>query len=475
MKKLFASSTLLLCLLATTTAQFLPGISTSNYNGVLGTFQNPANVLGPYRLDVHLFGLNVLGANELSKVKLSDIGKDNFVNNKLIGESGYNNANVNLDVPLVSVLIGLSKKNSFAVTSRARVFANAGNIDAKLINAITEGDESDSKYPYTFSPSDPSLVNASAITEYGFTWANEILNKGAHYLRGGITAKYVSGIGNVSVNTAIDGMLNKDGDGEYISPGTGNINFRNGGDAFLDDFSVGNLYDFSGGGIGFDLGFTYEYRPISWNTASTELKAHGSIPYQFKFSASLMDIGKVKFTPDSSLSKSYAVHIPTNEKFYLSAFENTGIEDATEIFDAYPQYFTNTGVTTTSYKVSLPTTLHLNFDYNIGKGFFANFDAQLSMKTTNSIDNIRAYNIFSLTPRFEGKKMGVFLPISMNQVSGFNVGAALHLGGLYIGSGSILSLLTGGSKQADVFLGLRFGALKTKQPSHKNEPVLTPH
>jgi hypothetical protein len=332
-------------------------------------------------------------------------------------------------------------------------------VHAELINALNE-DESSGNYPYNFVPGNPSLVTSSAITDYAVTWANEIMNKGQQYIKGGRTVIYVSGVGNLGLNTDISGVLNKDDEGEYLSPATGNINMRTGGSAFADDFKMNQLLKFEGGGFAGELGFTYEYRPDNWSKASTkkELRQHGNMPYQFKFGVSLMDIGKVNFTPDTSMSKNYAVHIPPHDKFYLSNIDE--IDGIPGVLDDYPQFFTQTGATTSKYKISLPTTLRLMFDYNIGKGFFVNLDAQVAMKSSGSMDHIRAYNNYVLTPRYEGKMLGVFLPVSVSQLSGFNVGAAFHLGPLYIGSGSILSLLTGGGKQADAFFGFRFGGLK---------------
>jgi hypothetical protein len=306
------------------------------------------------------------------------------------------------------------------------------------------------------------LVKASGLTDYGFTWANELINKDQNYLKGGITVKYVSGIGNANVKSDVAGVINENENGEYLSPGTGMIGLKAGGSAFLDDFELNQLYNFKGGGAGFDVGLTYEFRPEGWgdSTSKNGHKTHANIPYKFKIGAAVMDIGKVEFTPDPDLSKTYDVHIPSNQKFYLSALEGTSIDNVGEVFDEYPEFFTSKGAITEDYKVSLPTALRFNLDYNIGKGFFANADIQLALKSKNTIDNIQLYNNFSITPRFEGKMLGVFLPVTFNQFSGVTIGTALQLGPLYIGSGSIISLITGGSKQADGFIGFRFGGLK---------------
>ena len=66
-----------------------------------------------------------------------------------------------------------------------------------------------------------------------------------------------------------------------------------------------------------------------------------------------------------------------------------------------------------------------------------------------------------LTPRYEthwgGGVFGAFLPISYNEVSGFNTGVALHVGPLIFGSRSVFGNLIGSSKELNAFVGLRFG------------------
>ena len=82
--------------------------------------------------------------------------------------------------------------------------------------------------------------------------------------------------------------------------------------------------------------------------------------------------------------------------------------------------------------------------------------------SSNSTDiyNAQFYNSVTITPRLEGKGFGLFSPINSNSLTKTNIGAGLRFGPLTVGSGSAISALTGSSKQADLYLGLRFGLLK---------------
>ena len=66
-------------------------------------------------------------------------------------------------------------------------------------------------------------------------------------------------------------------------------------------------------------------------------------------------------------------------------------------------------------------------------------------------------NIYTLTPRFGGKNYELYLPLSSNEVSGFTTGFGFRLGGFFFGSGSIVTAALNDSKQADIYMGFRFG------------------
>ena len=108
----------------------------------------------------------------------------------------------------------------------------------------------------------------------------------------------------------------------------------------------------------------------------------------------------------------------------------------------------------------MPTTLNVNVDYRFVDGFYVNLSSQLNMVSKNEY-NARYSNDFVLTPRYEthwgGGVFGAFLPISYNEVSGFNTGVALHVGPLIFGSRSVFGNLIGSSKELNAFVGLRFG------------------
>ena len=88
----------------------------------------------------------------------------------------------------------------------------------------------------------------------------------------------------------------------------------------------------------------------------------------------------------------------------------------------------------------MPSAIHLNADWNFNNSFYVNLNTDLSLISKNKLRSNHISNTISLTPRFESKSFSFYLPMSLIRYSGFQVGAGLRYGPLYVGSGNIFSL-----------------------------------
>jgi len=66
-------------------------------------------------------------------------------------------------------------------------------------------------------------------------------------------------------------------------------------------------------------------------------------------------------------------------------------------------------------------------------------------------------NSYSLIPRFSSGWFEAYAPLAANEISGFTSGIGFRLAGFFIGSNSVFSALASDGKQADLYLGVRFG------------------
>jgi hypothetical protein len=455
MKKLYV---LALCgfSLFQTYAQDFPGFRTGNYTGVNGVFYNPANIADSrYRFDVNLFSLSTLVANDQASFKLGTIS-DNFkgdsIKNQVFGkDAGPTSGMMNVDVQGPSVMFNLGKKNSFAITTRARVFANVTNLDGKLFDKISEDFNNDPSLPYTISSDEKMRISINGWTEFGLSYGRVLSQKGPHFFKAGVTLKYLAGAGNAYMNidnfngTIEDDIVLQD---VYLQNTTGRVATGFGGISFS-DFDASDLLDMESSGFGADLGVVYEFRPDGKN-------------YKLKFGAALLDLGSITYEKDMQRSGAYDINITGSERFSLQQLDGVEFDDLNGFFASYPQYFTASASNSEKeYKVSLPSTLQVNADYHVLSGLYVNLASQVSLSSNESKPfNNKTYGSMTLTPRYEMKRLGFYLPMNYNKLSKLNVGASMRLGPFFVGSGSLLSSLISNSKQADVHFGFRFGMLK---------------
>ncbi len=451
-------------------AQEFPGIRTGNYTGVGGAFTNPANVADSrHSWSVNLLGFHAAVGNNNASFKLDDLkggfDSDDF-KDKLTGSgAGLTTAQINTTIYGPSFMIS-GKKSGVAFTTRARVMLNAKEIDGNLAERLTTDESDNTSFTIDASAAN-QRVNVNAWTEFGASYGRTLMEQGEHFLKGGVTLKYLAGaanayigIGNLTGQVIYDPIT----DNSYLANSTGRMQVGFGG-VNIDDFELSDLTSFKSTGVGGDIGFVYEYRPAALNDYNP-----ASNKYKLRVGVSLLDLGSINYKRDVSRSGAYDIGITGPERLNLDELKNEDIDDIKGFFDARPNYFSPVaGMSAGNYKVSLPTSLNLDVDYRVNKNVYINLAGMFAMSNADSkIYNAFAYNSVTLTPRIETGNMGLYVPIQYNELTNFNAGVAVRLGPLFLGSGSILSVLTGSSKQADAFFGIRFGGLR-KEKAKKSE------
>ncbi len=434
-------------------AQQFEGFRSGRFAGVQGLLNNPASGASSYfKWDVNLLSIHGSVQNNNAKFSLSDFNSSfdsDVLDEQLTGENADpTNALLSVDILGPSAMFRIGKAGTLGITTRARGLVNIEGIDGTLINQFADGDIT---YPTTFNINGEQRGTLNGWTEIGLSYSRKLYSNQKLDLYGGVTVKIMGSDfnGYLSGNN-VSGALDEDASGdEFLTNTNGSIGFAFGGTSFEED----NISFFNFGTIspGFDLGAQLELK-------GNQPKYKGG--YQVKFGLSILDIGSLKYESDPQRSGAYNINIGANQRFYVNEFENVELDDIKTVFENNPQYFNATsGGQTASYNVSLPTRLLADVDYNLTKGWFINLMGQVSLAATGSSKpyNPSYYSGFALTPRFERGTFGFWLPIQYNEISSFNAGIGLKLGPLYIGSGSFLTALLGESRQADAYIGLRFG------------------
>jgi hypothetical protein len=482
MKKFLLSISLMViaCVL---NGQDFTGYRSGNYTGVNSVFFNPANIADSrYRFDFNLFSVSTNVGNDQASFNLKNIGNSfntDSISNRILGQNaGKSSGFVSTDIHGPSIMFNAGKKMAFAITTRGRVMGNIKDVDGKLVDKISKDVSNDPSLPYTISSGNNMRFNANAWTEIGISAARVISDKGKHFFKAGASLKYLAGAGNAFFNIGnLSGTIYEDRvkQDTYLGNTTGQIATGFGG-IRISDFEPEELTRMVSTGLGADIGFVYEYRPDheKYNRADGSGWQRNMNKYKWKVAFALLDIGSIKYEKDLQRSGGYNIDITGNERLYLSELNNVEIDDYRNFFKSRPQFFTpNNTNSESSYKVSLPSTLQLNVDYNLHRNFYVNLASQFSLiNSANKPFNSNYYSAFTLTPRYEGRALGLYIPLSYNSLTNLNAGASVRFGPLFVGSGSVLTALLGNSKQADVHVGLRFGGLQKnldKKEMRQNE------
>ncbi|KUJ59710.1 flagellar motor protein MotB [Flavobacteriaceae bacterium CRH] len=450
---------LILCLFAfgiSASAQSYMGYFQDNYAGVQSVLFNPASIADSrFKTDINLFSISGSVQNDLYGVNLFDVYKDgyDFDTQSKVTPSSANNGQMNYDIMGPSFMFNIAPKHTIAVFTRARSITNITKINGSLVDQVKDGlDESPS---FNFSAGNPNAVS-HAWGEFGISYAAVLYQKNQHFLKGGLTAKYLQGGANgyvqgKNINVAFIENTGNPLAGTLISNGEISI----GGSQ---DWENNEDYDFdsSARGLGLDFGLVYEWRPDYDKYDLSKAKPADNNfrdlnKYKVRFGLSVTDIGSINYK--KSKIDTYNVSGIVNQQM---------IEDADNLYDFLNQHYTKTS-TSKGVKANLPTALHADVDWNMYRKFYLNVNGDINMAPTDKLNGSTIANRVTLAPRYESRWFSFYVPVTYMEYSGMQVGSGLRVGTFFVGSGSILSnVISKESKAADFYLGLKIPVYEKK-------------
>jgi outer membrane protein OmpA-like peptidoglycan-associated protein len=448
--RLFLATVLLALSLHTSVSaqEFLPFLN-SNYAGVNGAILQPASIADSrYKVDICLFGIGMSFYNNYASMdryvlfnsgKLEDnsikyLKKENYI--KFNDNSDLKSIYLNGDFHTASFMIRLSAKDALAITPRTRVGFNIDNLTPDLAKLIYNDLNYEELWKIKLNNANLS-VQQNNWFELGTTYARVLMDNNTHFLKAGATVKFIQGLGSAYLfandlsyqfdDTTTLSLFQSDvkyGISDNIIDKDYNFEYR-----FITDVS-----------LGFDIGVVYEYRPDHEKykyemDGKTGLWRNDQEKYLFKVGVSLLDVGRMRYRK-AGLSQDFTADIqnwdigdldfPTVQSFNDTLRDRFNFDPS-----AGQQFFMN-----------LPTAFSAQVDFNLSHGFFVNFSPYIALNKGSKDENkIHALTTYTFTPRYDGRWFGFFLPMQMNMYKQFNVGMGLHLGGLWIGSNDLISLM----------------------------------
>lgn len=438
-----------------TYAQQFIGMTTNNYSAVHQLPLNPAwvnNALtGP---EVNLFAVNVLAGNNAYMANMSILshisGNTSPVEGKDYGPlTDPKNKKLWLNADIIGPGASFTYKGQYqlGIYTRFRTIANGGNVSKANFDIISD-ENHPQFYNHQLNYQNVGAV-AHAFGEVGFSVGKLVRND--EYIKVGIGANIKYLIGYAAINAfsnsltyhrRSDSLLYATGDATLlytynVTPGSNDLATRAGR-----------------GSLGLDIGMFYEY----YGNDDPNI----TVPYKFSIAASITDIGSVSYVGDAG-SGNYTINgNPTeinnvelqdvdNDEFayYLSRLQGIGYITSKEKAD--------------KFRIGLPTALRINTDWNLGSKVYVSVNTLLNLRGNNGeVYNPGYASYLNITPRIDLKAFKIGLPITLMKYKTLNMGAVAYLGPLFVGSSSLLSLVTGQNiSNIDAYAGLSWKFIKS--------------
>lgn len=461
--------TLLLAAISGYSQEHFAGLSTSSRVGILNAGVNPAELNNmSNRFEVNIFGGSFNVAN--NKIGFSDLTSDTDFEELIF--TGSEPVNARFDMELYGIGVAVKyKKWAFGLSTKATGKLDLVDIDTKIGEAIANSGVSSILAPTTINNNYNQRINGTTWGEVAFSASRNILDSEKHKFNVGATFKllFPGSYANLGLDK-FSGTITNVGTTAYLS-GVSNASLNiaySGGlaDSFsnFDDYSksvFGGMNGFSG-----DIGFNYQWKDDVKDIDESDEKAVKKIKNQYKnkyklnAGMSIRNIGSMTFKDDNNYSTNYTLDIPDSNPLDLSIFENIESLDEVEAILISEGYLgVDAARNKKDFKVKLPTTITAYADLKLVSKLYVSGFIQQKLTDDSDNDQITAQNILTITPRFNTGFFEVYVPLTNSEVSGFNTGFGLRLGGFYLGSGSIITALANDSKQADIYTGFRWAFL----------------
>jgi len=432
-------------------AQETVGLHLSNFLPATTVQLNPALAVDARtRVDIHLIGAATFFRNNHSYLAKGNpslremLGGDAEIT---VGENldpgdrkAYVDASV--DGPGFALVKG---RSAFVLSTRARSTAFAKGVPYELARFIQNdfdfAEQQDQEYAI-----ENMKVSALGWAEVGLTFGHMIKVTSEEHVNAAITVKRLFGFGT-------SGMQIDNGSFEVSS-----------GDLILNNFGGGYSFGaqdaFRPNGWAADFGLIYrkvidgrdDYVPFSKQSSCQKSR------YRYELGISLLDVGGLTFNNNAATVQH------SNASGVWEDFQDFDPSDLDEIQAEIAEQFEsdqNSYKREEFAKVSLPTALSVQFDYDFDKGLHLGSVLQQNLRGPNP-NSLRRANLLAIVPRYERTFFEFALPMTVYEYERVLMGAALRLYVFTIGSDDLMAAVTGDELYgSDVYFSVRIPLYNT--------------
>lgn len=430
----------------------------SNYSPTNSVHINPTSMLDAKTwLDIHIVGLGSYVNNNLVAIEnssaISLLRQRRIDPNQLIYNTNSNRYHVynRNDVSVLSAVLSQGD-HAFGLSFQGQSFADVRRIDKSIVVPLTQLLNND-------SISNLSNFDLNNLRVNGISYG-EVKVSYAYTFKKIYRDMFMIG-GSIKKLFPIAGGAGKVSEANYQILQNNNLLINR----FVGDVMYSEAPSFTmKGGVGLDIGFTYQKMKERCSTYYPNSSRNGCTPkyYQYKIGVSIIDIGRLKLA--NTAPNIYAVDV-TN----LTISEGQNLENTLNTVVSG----TEAGAINNPTKIGLPTALSVQVDFNVwGNMFYINSTLTQGIPPFTNNFGIKRASSLSVTPRFETKWFDIAVPFSMYEYSRAQMGLSLRLYSLTIGTDKLWSTFTRNDMYgADIYAQLKVPIFRNptcKQRSSKS-------
>ncbi|MBL0045581.1 MAG: hypothetical protein IPP33_14655 [Flavobacteriales bacterium] len=413
-------------------AQEQIGIAHSNYAGTDAVPLNPARMSGQWSwMDINIVGADLFVWNDhvyvngQSRSVLGEMresirtsNSDHFIINESL-DPGTRHVFVQASAkgPALALSLGKNSIGAHVSTRFALSLTGVGNDFARFaFNGLTYAPQHGIRYN-----DDGLRLVSAAWTEFGVSFARQLVARDYHRLSAGLTAKYLLGHGGA-------GFAFSELDYTVLDTARAVIHSASG------EYGLAMPAMNAGSGFGFDLGISYE-RTLEEADGYIPHSSCDPLPYRYRLGFSLIDLGGLHFA--NALSGTFDASTAAFEDY--TEVQANGEEGIDSLISASLSGFQRTQ----ELSIGLPTAASLQFDYRVLDHVYVAASAVQNLSFGSAL-RLRRPNTMAIVPRFETQRFEVAVPITLYEYSirrpGF--GLMLRLNNLVVGSDNLMPLVS---------------------------------
>ena len=427
-------------------AQDYHAIEGSPFAGAIGAANNPASIVNaPYPWDITLFSLEE--TNTTNALKLTDFGyltrdtiRYTWVNGRLARYAAFN-----FNVHLLNVRLALGRNQAICFGANIRGYGSARTGPVNYNDTLKNMNE-------FFNLNEETAYNASMVTSSwveGFiSYGKTLLDDAYGRLNGGITLKGMRGISGAyaqldggSVNRTITtGSILTIYD---LAAGSGRYGYSSNYDYWKNSHgAIQNVKDFLGHtqpGAAVDLGVEYLVKPQTVNVYG---EGDPYYDYDWKIGVSLLDLGYNQYRYGS---QSRAFGDPNTNVTDSALNQKFDVINSVAAFnDSMGTIVNSFNSIAGKFKVWNPARLVINVDRPLPDHFAVNTNLTLNLGGSNKGSRFftKEITLLSVTPRWEVRRLGAYLPVEVTTDGKVWVGGAFKAGPLLMGFDNWSNLFT---------------------------------